>query len=66
MIINNPTNELSKDDENYVFLYDSSYTDDDNHDYDENVDTDPLLEKQMKYVLMSNDGSYKHHANCDG
>ncbi len=39
-MVNNPINELSGDDENYDFLYDSFYTDDDNHDFDENVDID--------------------------
>ena len=48
-VINNPINELLEDEENYVFLYDSSYTDDDNDDYDENVDIDSLFEKQMNY-----------------
>ncbi len=34
-VVNNPINELSDDDENYVFSYDLSLTDDDNNDYDE-------------------------------
>ena len=48
-MVNNPINELSEDDKNYVFLYDSSYSDDDNHDYDENVDIDSEFEKQINY-----------------
>jgi hypothetical protein len=62
-VINNPINELSEDDENYVCLYDSSYTDDDNDDYDENVDIDPLFEKQMNYYMSS--GSIIHNTSSD-
>ena len=52
-MINNPINELSDDDENYVFSYDSSFTDDDNDDFDENVDIDRLFEKQMNYYIST-------------
>ena len=50
-MINSPINELSDDDENYVFSYDSSFTDDNNYDYDENVDIDYLFEKQRNYYI---------------
>ena len=62
-VVNNPLNELSEDDENYVCLYDSSYTDDDNHDYDENVDMDPLFEKQMNYLMST--GLITHTTTSD-
>jgi hypothetical protein len=62
-VINNPINELSEDDENYVFLYHSSYTDDDNKDYDENVDMDPLFEKQMNYYMST--GMIFHNTTSD-
>ena len=62
-VINNPINELSEDDENYVFLYDSSYTDDDNNGYDENVDIDPLFEKQMNYYMFT--GMIFHNTSSD-
>jgi hypothetical protein len=62
-LINNPTNELSEDDENYVVLYDSSYTDDDNHGYDENVDIDSLFEKQMNYYMST--GMIIHSTSSD-
>ncbi len=61
-VINNPINELSED-ENYVFLYDSSYTDDDNNDYDENVDMDPLFEMQMNYYIST--GMNFHNTTSD-
>ena len=35
------------------FSYDSSCTDDDNNDYDENVDIDPLFEKQRNYYIST-------------
>jgi len=50
-VVNNPINELSDDAENYVFSSDSSLIDDANHDYDENVDIDPLFEKQRNYLI---------------
>ena len=52
-MVNNPINELSDDDENYVFLYDSSYTDDDNHDYDENDDIDTEFKKKIIYYIST-------------
>jgi hypothetical protein len=52
-VINNQINKLSDDDENYVFSYDSSFTDDDNNDFDENVDIDCLFEKQMNYYIST-------------
>ncbi len=51
-MINNPINELSDDDENWVFSYDSSITDDDN-EYDENVDFDTNIEMQRNYYYLS-------------
>ena len=62
-MINNPINELSEDDENYVNLYELSYTDDDNHDYDENIDIDPLFEKQINYYIST--GMTFHHTSSD-
>ena len=52
-MVNKPINELSDEDENYVFSYDSFFTDDDNNDYDENVDIDPVFEKQRNYYIST-------------
>ena len=62
-MVNNPINELSDDDENYVFLYDSSFTDDDNNDYDENVDIDPVFEKKRNYYIST--GMTFHDTSSD-
>ena len=59
----NPINELSDDDENYVFSYDSSFTDDDNYDYDENADINCLLEKQRNYYIST--GMTIHDTSSD-
>jgi len=50
-VVNNPINDLSDDDEDYVCSYDSSFPDNDNNDYDENVDIDTLFEKQKNYLM---------------
>ena len=47
--INNSTNELSDDDEDYVDSKDTSFTDDDNYDYNENVTIDSLFKMQRNY-----------------
>ena len=48
-VINNPINELSDDDEDYVYSKDTSFTDNDNNDYNENVDIECLFEMQRNY-----------------
>ena len=40
--MNNPINESSQDEENYVFSNDTYCTTDDNNEYDENVDIETL------------------------
>jgi hypothetical protein len=52
-VINNPINELSGDDEDYIYSIDMSFTDDDNYDYNENVDIDSLFEMQRNYYEMT-------------
>ena len=44
---------MSDDDENYIFSYDSSFTDDENKDYDENVEIDCLFEKPRNYYIST-------------
>ena len=48
-MINNLINELSDDDEDYVNSKNTSFTHDDNYDYNENVDIDSLFEMQRNY-----------------
>ena len=60
---NNPINELYYDDEIYVLSYDSSFTDDDNNDFDENIDIDCLFEKQGNYYISS--GMTIHDTSSD-
>ena len=62
-MVNKPINELSDEDENYVFSYDSFFTDDDNNDYDENVDIDPVFEKQRNYYIST--GMTFHDTSSD-
>lgn len=59
-MINNPINELSDDDENYINSYDSSLVDDDNKDYDENVDMSPYFERNMNYISREHPGKTEY------
>jgi hypothetical protein len=48
-VINNPIHELSDDDEDYVYSNDTSFTFDDNNDYNENVDFDSQFVREKNY-----------------
>ena len=52
-VINNPINELLGDDQDYVDSKDTSFTDDDNQHYNENVDIDSLFKMQRNYYVMT-------------
>ena len=54
-MVSNPINELSDDDEDYIFSYDSSITDDDNKYYDENVDNGFFIWKAKELLHIHGD-----------
>ncbi len=52
-MINNHQNELSNNDEDYVYSNDTSFTVDDNNYYYRNVDYDPRYDRQMSHSKLS-------------
>ncbi len=63
-MVNNPINDLSDDDEDYVCSSDSSFPDNDNNDYDKNVDFDIDFEQQMIYLLRT-DMTFRYDSSSD-
>ena len=53
VINNNPINELSDDDEDYVYSKNTSFTVDDNNDYNKNIDFDSQFERAKIYYELT-------------
>ena len=63
-VINNPINELSDDDEDYVYSKDTFLSVHDSYDYYENVDFDSLFERQRIYYEL-NEGIIIQNTSSD-
>jgi hypothetical protein len=48
-VINNPINELADDDDDYVPSSDTSFTSNDNNDYNDNIDFDSSIEMKKRF-----------------